>query len=73
MGGGGDTGNGENSIFSSGGDVGVAGGGAGWLDCCRFLEIFWRALGRLLIHSPIYVHCQGGLPVSWCGKKRWLR
>ena len=25
---------------SSGGDVGVAGGEAGWRDCCRFLRIF---------------------------------
>ena len=28
--------------MSSGRDVGVAGGGAGWRDCCRFPKIFGK-------------------------------
>ena len=38
--GGGGVGGREDGVVSNGGDVGVAGGGASWRDCCRFPEIF---------------------------------
>ena len=49
--GGGGVGNRRDAVVSSG-DFGVAGGGAEWMDCCRFPEIF----GELWEDLPYSLH-----------------